>query len=305
MIRSILAGIFLMLLSATAQAQEFNGKVTVRYDRLQGVDAKIFEGLQNSLNQLLNNTKWTNDTYKNIEKIDCSFMLNLTKRTGNIFSGTLTIQASRPVYNATYSTALVNFLDKDVTFKYEQGQVIIYDEQRVSGSDPVAANLTAIFAYYVNIILGLDYDSFQQGGGTDYYKKAQYIVLNAPEEGKTLSGWKSSEGNNKNRYWLVDQILNPRFESFRPYLYAYHRYGLDVMWEKPDEGKKTIMDGLDGLSTINQQNPSSVLLQFFFNAKSAEYINLLKSMPESERKKYAPKLAALDITNASKYNDAR
>lgn len=305
MIRRVFAGLFLILLAATVQAQEFNGKVTVRAERLQGLDPKMFETLQNSLNQLLNNTKWTNDTYKNIEKIDCSFMLNLTKRTGNIFSGTLTIQASRPVFNASYSTALVNFLDKDVTFKYEQGQVVQFDEQRVAGSDPTAANLTAIFAYYINIILGLDYDSFQQGGGTDYFKKAQYIVLNAPEEGKTLSGWKSSEGNNKNRYWLIDQILNPRFEGFRPYFYAYHRYGLDMMWEKPDESRKVIMDGLDNLTTINQQNPASMLLQFFFNAKSAEYVNILKSMPEPERKKYAPKLAALDITNASKYNDAR
>ncbi|WP_222166806.1 type IX secretion system protein PorD [Edaphocola aurantiacus] len=306
MIRRFIVVIVCMLLVNTAVlAQEFNGKVTVRYERLQGVDPKLMENLENSLNQLLNNTKWTNDTYKNIEKIEASFLLNLTKKSGSIFSGTLTVQASRPVFNSTYTSPLVNFQDRDLSFKYEQGQVVLFDEQRVAGSDPVAANLTATIAYYINIILGFTYDSFQQGGGTEFFKKAQYIVLNAPEEGKTIVGWKSSEGSNKNRYWLIDQIMNPRFEAFRPYLYAYHRFGMDMMWEKPEESRRVIMDGLESLVTLNQQNPSSVLLQFFFNAKSTEYIGMLKAMTEVERKKYAPKLAALDITNAAKYNDAR
>ena len=287
------------------EAQELNARVNVRFEKIQGVDPKIFEGLQKSLFELLNNRKWTNDNYKPFEKIDCSFLLNITKRSGNIYSGALTIQASRPVFNSAYTSPIVNYMDRDVTFKYELGQVLQFDEQRVAGNDALSANLTAIMAFYVNYILGLHYDSFQQGGGSEYFKKAQNIVLNAPEDGKTISGWKANDGNARNRYWLVDQVLNARFDGFRPYYYTYHRYGMDLMAEQPDAGRQGILDGLTILEKINQQNPSSILLQFFFTAKSTEYINLLKSLPETERKKYAALLARMDVPNASKYNEAR
>lgn len=286
-------------------AQELNAKVSVRSERLQGVDPKIFESLQASLIQMLNTNKWTEDNYKPFEKIEVNFLLNLTGRTNNVYKGTLTIQASRPVFNTSYMSPIVNFIDKDVNFKYEQGQVVIFDQQRVSGGDPLASNLTALFAYYVNLILGLHYDSFSQGGGTEYFKKAQNIVINAPEEGSEIAGWKSNDGNNKNRFWLIDQFLNPRFSNFRPYFYVYHRFGMDMMAEKQEEAIASIMDGLSGMETINKENPASILLQFFFNAKSAEFINILKSIPEAKRKQYAAKLAAMDIPNAARYNDAR
>ena len=148
MIRRFIVVIICMLMVHTASlAQEFNGKVTVRYERLQGVDPKLMENLENALNQLLNNTKWTNDNYKNIEKIEASFLLNLTKRSGSVFSGTLTVQSTRPVFNSTYTSPLVNFMDRHLSFKYEQGQVVLFDEQRVAGSDPLSANLTATIAY--------------------------------------------------------------------------------------------------------------------------------------------------------------
>lgn len=300
-----LIAVFVLLLPTFAGAQELNARVNVRFERIQGVDPKIFEGLETALFELLNNRRWTEDNYKPFEKIDCSFLLNITKRSGNNYSGALTIQASRPVFNSAYTSPIVNFMDRDITFKYELGQVLQFDEQRVAGNDAYSANLTAIFAFYANYILGLHYDSFQQGGGTEYFKKAQNIVLNAPEDGNSIAGWKANDGNAKNRYWLVDQVLNARFDGFRPYYYTYHRYGLDMMAEQPEAGRQGILDGLTVLEQINQQNPSSILLQFFFNAKSGEYINLLKSIPENERQKYAAILAKLDVPNASKYNDAR
>ncbi len=297
--------IIVFLLSwTTANAQEFNGKVTIRFQQLQGVDPKLFETLEASLNQLLTNTKWTEDSYKPVERIECSFLLNLTGRTGSTYNGTLTVTASRPVFNTSYMSPIVNYIDKDVVFKYEQGQVIQFDAQRVRGADPMASNLTAILAYYINVVLGVNYDSFRQGGGTDYYKKAQNIVINAPEE-SGITGWKSSEVNMKNRFYLIDQFLNPRFANFRPYLYVYHRFGLDMMAEKPEEARKAIMDGLSNLETLNKENPSSILLQFFFNAKGPEYINMLRGIPENDRKQYAAKLAVIDIPNAARYNDAK
>jgi len=296
--------ICLLAYSIGARAQELNAKVSVRAERIQGVDAKIFETLQASLIQMLNTNKWTEDAYKPFEKIEVSFLLNLTARSNNVYKGTLTIQASRPVFNTSYQSTIVNFIDKDVAFKYEQGQMVVFDQQRINGSDPLAANLTALFGYYVNLILGLHYDSFSQGGGTEYFKKAQNVVINAPDEGE-IAGWKSNDGNNKNRFWLIDQFLNTRYANFRPYFYVYHRFGLDMMTEKPDEAVNAIMDGLSSLETISKENPGSILLQFFFNAKSAEYINLLKSVPETKRKQYATKLALMDIPNAARYNDAK
>ncbi|HRP89181.1 MAG TPA: DUF4835 family protein [Edaphocola sp.] len=297
--------LFLFLVFATGMnAQELNAKVTVKAERIQGIDPKLFETLEASLNQLVNNTKWTEDVYKSIEKIDCSFLLNLTGNTGNMFSGTLTISASRPVFNSSYNTSLVNFMDREVSFKYEQGQTVEFDQQRVKGSDAMVANLPAIFAYYANIILGLNYDSFGQGEGTPYFRNAQNIVINAPDE-KGINGWKSSDPNTKNRFYLVDQILNPRFGSFRPYFYVYHRYGLDQMVEKPQEALDAILDGLENIEKLNKENPSSVLLAFFFSAKSQELINLVKSAPEQKRRKYASQLSAMDIQNAAKYNEIR
>lgn len=301
----ISALLFLLSFASGAKAQELNAKVTIRMQKLQGVEPKLFENLEGALNQLLNGTKWTEDSYKTLEKIDCAFLLNLTGKSGNVFSGTLTISASRPVFNSSYTSPLVNFIDKDIAFKYEQGQTVQFDPQRVKGSDPQVANLTAIFAYYVNIILGLDYDSFEQGGGTQFFKNAQNIVINAPEEDRIIVGWKSSETNMKNRFYLIDQFLNPRYANFRPYFYVYHRFGMDMMSEKPEEARSAILDGLTNLETISKENPNSVLLQFFFNAKATEYINLLKGLPESRRAPYAARLGLMDISNATKYSEAK
>ncbi|HTO16041.1 MAG TPA: DUF4835 family protein [Edaphocola sp.] len=288
----------------TGWTQEFDAKITVKAERIQGVDPKLFDALQNALNQLVNNTKWTEDVYKSYEKIDCSFLLNLTGKLGNQFSGILTISASRPVFNSTYNSPLVNYMDRDISFKYEQGLTMEFDEQRVKGSDAMVANLPAIFAYYVNLILGLNYDSFGQGEGTAYFRKAQNIVINAPDE-KGINGWKSSEANNKNRFYLIDQFLNPRFGAFRPYWYVYHRFGLDQMIEKPQEAQDAILEGLSGIEKLNKENPSSVLIAFFFSAKSQELINIIKSAPIEVRKKYAAQLSAIDIQNAAKYNEIK
>ncbi|HLU17496.1 MAG TPA: DUF4835 family protein [Edaphocola sp.] len=303
--KNIILSICLALTNVlSVAAQELNAKVTVRATRIQGVDQKLFETLENALNQLVNNTKWTEDNYKPHERIECAFLLNVNARNGNTYSGTLTITASRPVYNTTYMSPLVNHIDKDVSFKYEQGQLVEFDIARVRGADPSAANLPAIIAYYVYVILGMHYDSFSQGGGTEYYKKAQQIVINAPDEAG-INGWKSSEVSMKNRFYLIDQFLNPRFASFRPYLYVYHRYGMDQMAEKTVEGSRAILDGINSLETLNKENPSSILLQFFFTAKGPEYINILRGIPEADRKKYAARLASIDIPNAARYNDIK
>lgn len=295
---------FSLLLLASAlrlSAQDINCKVEVLYDRIQNIDPKVFQTLKRSLNEFINNRKWTNDNFKSTERVECSFLLNLTEKVGdNVFKGTLNIQASRPVFNSAYNSPLVNYIDRDVIFRFDESQTLQYDDNRISGSDALVSNLTAVFAYYINIILGLDYDSFAPKGGDEFFKKAQNIVNNAPEEGKNIKGWKAAEGN-RNRYWLIDQILNPRFEKLRPYWYAFHRKGLDMMSQKPEEARNSILEGIPVLTKINNENPTSILLQFFFNAKANEYVNTLAQTPAAERKDYIDQLSKLDVPNTSRY----
>jgi len=286
--RRLFSLVLLLIISFRLSAQDVSANVDVMFDRVQNVDPKVFQALKKSLNEFINNRKWTNDNYKSTEKIECSFLLNLTQKTGeNIYTATLNIQASRPVFNSGYNTPLVNYIDRDIIFRFDESQTLQYDDNRVAGSDAMVSNLTATFAYYINIILGLDYDSFAPKGGDEYFRKAQNIVNNAPEEGKSIKGWKASEGN-RNRYWLIDQILNPRFDKFRPYWYTYHRKGLDLMSQKPEEARKNILDGIPVLTKINNENPTSILFQFFFNAKANEFINTLMQTPAADERLHRP-----------------
>lgn len=300
--RRLICFLAVVLCAGASFAQDLNCKIDINSDRIQNVDPKVFQALKRSLLELMNNRKWTTDNFKVSEKIDCSFLLNLTEKVSgeNIYRATLNIQSSRPVFNSGYNTPIVNFVDRDIYFRFDESQTLQFDDSRVSGTDASTANLTAIFAYYTYIILGFDYDSFSLKGGDDYFKKALNVVNNAPEEGKMIKGWKAAE-NNRNRYWLIDQILSPRFDGFRPLFYNYHRKGLDVMSTKPEEGRKVILDGIPVLTKINNENPTSILFQFFFNAKSNEFVNTLMQTPVPDRKDYVDQLSKMDVPNTSKY----
>ena len=189
-----------------ASAQELQARVSVIAARVNStVDRKIFTTLQNQITTLLNSRKWTNDVFRETEKIECSFILNIENvPEPNVYKATLTVQAARPVYNSTYQAALVNYIDPEVTFRYVEFQPVEFNENRVQGTDASIANLTAVFAYYAYTILGLDYDSFSPKGGEQYYRKAQQIVTNAPE-GKNISGWRLFDGV-RNRYWLNENL---------------------------------------------------------------------------------------------------
>ena len=228
----------------------------------------------------------------------------LTKTEDDIYAATFSIQTSRPVYNTSYTSSLVNHVDKDVVFKLNQFTQIQFDENRISGNDAMTSNLSALIAYYVYISLGLDYDSYKLNGGTVYYNKALNIVNNAPEEGKSISGWKAIEGT-KNRYWIIDQLLNPRFAGLRSYLYTYHREGFDLLSTKPEEAKTKILSGIPTLGLIQRENPGAFLLQFFFNAKSDELTKLLALVPQEKRGTYINLLMQMDVTNANKYNNLK
>lgn len=286
----------------TASAQELNVKVAIQHSRILNVDPQVFLTMERSIAEFLNNRKWTTDEWAANEKLDVNVMIGLTEKTpdDDVYKGTLSIQASRPVYNSSYTTPTVNFIDRDVIFRYSQFNPLVFDDNRVAGSDALASNLPAILAFYVYFTLGLDYESFAPNGGSAHFKRAQNVVNNAPEATGQIIGWRAVEGN-RNRYWLVDQMLNPRFAAFRSYWYTLHREALDNMFTQPDESRKKILAGLTALSQMNRENPASVLMQFFFNAKSDEIIRILSQAPRDERGQYATMLMAMDVINTRKY----
>ena len=278
------------------------------HDKIAGVDPQIYSSMQRSITEFINGHKWTNDEFAPVEKIDINILLNLTANNigsdPDAFAATMSIQASRPIYNSSYTTTTVNYVDKDVQFKYTQYNPLHFDDNQVSGSDPMTGNLTALLAYYCYLVLGLDYNSFALDGGTNEFKKAQSVVNNSPESGKSISGWKAVEST-RNRYWLIDQILSTRFQEVRNFWYTMHREGLDSMYNKPIEARNRILAGLKKLNQVNRENPSSVLIQFFFNAKSDEFLHLLASAPKSERGPLIAILSAIDVPNANKYNSLK
>ena len=288
-------------------AQELNCKVTIMHDKIVGVDNKVFTDMQKAIAEFMNQHKWTGDEFGPTEKIDCSIFITLTgnKVGGDIdaYGATISIQASRPVFGSSYSTSLVNYVDKDFVFKFTQFSPMHFDDNQVSGSDALTSNLTAILGYYSYLILALDYDSFSPEGGTPLLKKAQNVVNNAPE-GKGINGWKAME-NTRNRYWLVDQMLNPRFDDIRKFWYSMHREGLDSMAMKPAEARNQILNGVKKVYNVNKENPGSIYVQFLFNAKGDEMLHLVAQAPKQERTQYITWLTTMDMPNSVKYNALR
>jgi len=302
MLKKLLLNVLLLIAAGTAaNAQEFNCKVKVLSAAILNVDKQVFATMEKSIADFMNTRKWTTEEYGANERIDVNIMLNLTGKAtdDDLYNATLTIQSSRPVFNASYTSPTVNFVDKDVVFRYSQFTPFQFDDNRVVANDPMASNITAILAYYAYLILGLDYDSFSPNGGSSFYKRAQNVVNNAPED-KGISGWKAVEGN-RNRYWIVDQILSPRFQEVRNYFYSMHREGFDKMSASPEQARQKILAGIPKLNQVNKENPTSILLQFFFNAKSDELAKVVAQLPKDQRAPFIAMLSSMDVPNVTKY----
>jgi hypothetical protein len=294
-----------MIFFKDLNSQELQARLTVMANRVSTqVDKKTFQTLQSALNTFINNRKWTSDNFQPQEKIKCNFLLTIDQDLGNnVFKGTLMVQAARPVYNSTYETSLINLQDADVVFKYIEFQPIEFNENRVQGNDPLAANLTALMAYYINIILGLDYDSFSPRGGDPYFQKAQFIVNNAPESGQ-ISGWKAFDGM-RNRFKLVEGLVDSRYTLMHDVLYSYYRNGLDQFYENEKNGRSGILNALNYLNTINMENPNSMILQVFFQGKSTELVKIFSKAETNMKVQAREILSRLDITNVNAYKELR
>jgi hypothetical protein len=287
------------------QSQEIQARLTVLTSKISTqVNKNVFQTLQTSLTNFINNRKWTGDAFQPSEKIQCNFLLNIEQDLGNnMYRGKLTVQAARPIFSTTYDSPIINFLDDDIVFRYQEFQPIEFNENRIQGNDPMAANLPAVLAYYVNIVLGFDYGSFSLRGGDAYFKKAWNIVNNAPES-RDITGWKSFE-NIRNRYWLAENLNNNRFALIHDALYAYYRSGMDVFYENEEEGRNGIISSLNSLNTLNTENPNSMILQFFFQGKSAELVKVFSRANSDIKTRARDILTKIDITNTAAYKELR
>jgi hypothetical protein len=297
--------IMMLLVTGAVNAQELQAKFTVVANRVSNqVDKKTFQTLQTTLSNFVNNRKWTVDAFQPQEKIRCNFLLNVDQELGNNqYKATLTVQAARPAYNTSYQSPMINFQDNEVVFKYIEFQPVEFNENRVQGNDAMQANLPAVIAYYVNLIIGMDYASFSLRGGDPYFQKAQYIVNNAPEGGQ-ISGWKAFDGL-RNRFKLIEGLVDNRFALMHDAIYAYYRTGLDSFFEKEKEGRVGVLNALNYLNTVASENPNAMIIQFFFQGKSNELVKVF-SKAEGEMKTQARDLLVrLDITNTSVYKELK
>jgi hypothetical protein len=295
------------LIYTVIRSQEIQARLTVNVNKDKvstTVDRKIFQTLQAGLTNFINSRKWTGDAFQAIEKIQCNFLLNINDVIGpNVYRATLTVQAARPAYNSTYQCPLINYMDENIVFRYLEFQPIEFNENRIQGSDALVSNLTAVFAYWIYVILGFDYDSFSLRGGDPYFLKAQNIVNYAPESSE-ITGWKNYESQ-RNRYWLTENINNNRFALFHDAVYSYYRTGVDIFVENQDEGRNGILNCLNYLSTIDKENPNSMIMQFFFQGKSTELIKAFSKAKKDVRDRALKHLLKLDITNARLYNELK
>ncbi len=302
MLKRFISILALALFSVTViYAQELQAKISVNASRISSqVDKKVFQTLQNALNTFLNSRKWTAETFQPNEKIVCNFLLNISDvSSDNIYKATLTIQAARPVYNSAYDSPLVNFIDDAFSFRYVEYQPIEFNESRVSGSDPLVSNLTAVLAYYVDIILGMNFDSFALRGGDPYFQKAQNIVNNAPDS-RDLVGWHSYDGQ-RNRYWLADNFTNSKYAIVHDAVYSYYRLGMDNMYDNETEAGTAILNTLNFLNNINTENPNNMGIQFFFQGRARELVGVFKKATPDEKSRASDLLSRMDISNANYY----
>lgn len=282
------------MVAAMLRSQELNCNITINTDQIQGTAEKqIFEQMRKSVFEFMNNTKWTSDVFNAQEKIDCSILIIIKQKVSTEdYSASIQVQSTRPVFNSSYRTPVLNIEDENFDFRFQQFTTLDFNINSFQN------NLTQVLAFYAYVILAVDYDTFSPLGGTPYWQKAQTIVNNA--QSASEKGWRSSDGN-KNRYWLIENTLQPVFKGIRDCMYEYCFLGLDIMYDKTDEGRANILKSLNLLKPVYAARPASFNMQLFFNAKTDELVNIFKGAQPDEKEKARETLMNVDPANTTKY----
>ncbi|MEY3248666.1 MAG: hypothetical protein RL742_709 [Bacteroidota bacterium] len=301
MIQRLFFLLLLGLLSADIGAQgELNCTVRVSTPQLQNVDRKVFDNLEVSLRDFLNNTKWTKDNFEPDERIRCNFILTIKTEIDNTtFDAELAVQSVRPVYGSGYDTPMLSHLDKEFIFSYDLNQPIEFLPDVADNQ-----NLAAVFAFYAYIILGMDYDSFSPFGGDQHFLTAQQIVTNIQNSNNKSSGWRPADGGkNRNRYWVVENLLNPRIKPFRAAMYNYHRKGLDLFSTDMEKGKAAILQCLEEVDKVSTAYINSMIVQMFANSKRDEIVEMWKVGSKPQKDRIFQIMVKIDPANTQRYKE--
>ncbi len=283
--------------AAGASSQELNCNVQVSAQRIQGSNRQVFENMQKDIYEFMNNTVWTNHVFSFAERIDCNLLINLSEQlSADEFRGTIQVQLRRPVYNTTYTTTLLNFVDNNFQFRYVEFQPFEFDP------NTHRSNLIAVLAYYAYVILGFDYDSFSPEGGTEFFTMAEKIVTNA--QNAPEAGWKPYDGSrNRNRYWLVKNLLDKQYEGVRRFIYEYDINGLDRMESRTPEARSSIAESLKLMQEVYRRKPDPFmyLVQVVMESKSDEMVNIFSEAFPEEKSRVIQILVEIDPSNKTKY----
>lgn len=290
-----------MCLALLGQAQEFQAKVNINTPKLQSVDPKIFNTLKESIRDMMNNTKWTEDVFEQSERIQLTITLNITEEmSATSFRADLAIQAVRPVFNSSYETVIFAYQDQDVQFSYEEYQPVQFSKNVFTD------NLSAILGFYAYTILGLDYDSFSELGGDELFQEAQNILSTVPSNvAQVAGGWTSIEAGQRNRYWLIENILNPRMVPYRKAMYLYHRGGLDRMSDDIGTAVTACATAITQITEAHKAYRNSMIVQIFAQTKSTEILQIFTGAEVSQRQRVYKAMLQIDAANASKYSALR
>jgi len=297
--KKYLSLVFLILLPGVIISQELNCNVQVSAQKVQGSNRQVFENMQRDIYEFMNNTVWTNHVFSYSERIDCNILINITNQlSADEFNGTIQIQLRRPVYNTTYNSTILNFIDNNFRFRYVEFQPLEFDPTIHR------SNLVSVLAYYAYIILGFDYDSFSSEGGTEFFQMAEKIVLNAQNAPET--GWKPYDGSrNRNRYWLVKNLLDKEYEEVRQFVYQYNINGLDKLESKAAEARVAIVESLRLVQEVYRKKPDPFmyLIQIVMEARTDELINIFSEAFPEEKSRVVQILTEIDPANKSKYEE--
>lgn len=280
-----------------AHAQELNCNVQISAQKIQGSNRQVFETMQREVYEFMNNTVWTNHVYTYAERVDCNILINLTDQiSADEFKGTIQVQLRRPVYNTTYNSTMLNFVDNNFQFRYVEFQPLEFDP------NTYRSNLVSVLAYYAYIILGFDYDSFSPEGGTEFFQIAEKIVTSA--QNAVEAGWKPYDGSrNRNRYWLVKNILDNEYKGVRQFIYEYDINGLDKMESRITEARTNIVESLRLVQEVYRAKPDPFLyyLQIVLDSKSDEIVNIFAEAFPEEKSRVLQIMNEIDPGNKSKY----
>jgi len=297
MYRKTILFILSIMISAQVFTQEIYCNVQINTQQVEGTDKKVFQTLRSAVFEFVNNRQWTEYRFGVEERIECTIMINITnKNTSDDFTAELNIALKRPIFNSTYNSTVLNYVDKDFRFKYVEYQPLDFIENTFT------SNLTSVLAYYIYVFLGMDFDSYALYAGTPYYEKAQNIVNAAQSVSTGAVGWKSFDSQ-RNRFWLIENLTNPSYQKVRQFLYEYHRHGLDLMYGDNIKGRSNILKTLGYLTDVKNSKPNLFILQLIMDAKSDEFINVFSEATAAEKTRAMNALVKLDPANASKYND--